>query len=160
MKCTFLLALILVLCGCGNRNSREKTISAIEQTEPTISTEPAIKEDTPLSFMKNHIGKYPSDIDFFNIPDINTRLQNLAGENWEQISKCHVEFPIKAFEDDFIHVSVCFPHECDMVYCKIYLNHATDNISLYYRNYKKRYYLSENGVIGSELKQWKERDYP
>jgi len=108
-----------------------------------------------LSFIKNYIGKYPSDIDFFNIPVIRERLQNLAGEHFDQISKCAVESLISEFEKDYIHTRICFPHECHQVFCEIFINHVTDNISLYYQNYDNHYFLSENGKIGIEFDKWK-----
>ncbi|GHV02025.1 hypothetical protein FACS1894159_10560 [Bacteroidia bacterium] len=107
--------------------------------------------------MKNHIGKYPHEIDFFNIPVIKQRLQTLAGEHFKEIINCAVESQISKYGNDYINISVCFPHECHRVFCEIFINKLTDNISLYYRNYDEHYYLSENGKIGIEFDRWKSK---
>lgn len=101
------------------------------------------------------IGKYPYEVGLLDRPDIKARLQKLTGEHYEQISMCAVESQIEAFEDDFIHISIGFPRECDKVYCEIFINYNTDNISLYYRDYDHHYFFSENGEIGHELDRWK-----
>ena len=133
----------------GNEKASEELAKARELLDELNN--PFVNE---LSFMKDHIGKYPHDIDFFNIPVIRERLQNLAGEHLELIEKCGTEGPISEFEN-YIHIQVCFPHECHRIFCEIFINKITDNISLYHRNSDKHYFLSENGEFGIEFDRWR-----
>lgn len=149
MKYIILSLSAIFLLACQNRPK------LADDNTNNVSQSISVRADNELSFMKNPIGKYPYEIDFFNIPIIKQRLQALAGEHLEQIEKCAVQSPITEFEDNYINISVCFPHECHMVYCEIFINKITDNISLYYRNYDKQYFLSEDGEIGIEFDRWK-----
>jgi hypothetical protein len=100
-----------------------------------------------LTFMKEYVGKYPSDIKFFDIPSIKSRLMNLVGNQFNDIIRCKVEAPIKSILNNYIHVSICLPHECSIVHCEIFVNYSTNNISLFYKNYDKLYCYSENGKM-------------
>jgi hypothetical protein len=72
----FALALILPLAACGGGDEGADLAEEEEATPPDATAA------TALSYLNDHVGKYPGDVELWTTEPLASRLQTLLGEHY------------------------------------------------------------------------------
>jgi hypothetical protein len=129
MKRIFLaLALILPLAACGGGNEAEV---AEEGTAAPADETAAVTE---LSYLDDHVGKYPADVELWTTEPLASRLRALLGDQYDLfVENMAVVGPI-AKEEGMIYVMGNKEHRGGIDSAVLVVDEANDNIKVWLLN--------------------------
>lgn len=134
-------AVVFVAC-----NSKTKQATVTEEGDIIVMQPAATTSNDSVSnliFLTEWVGKYPKEVDLFNLNVVTSRLQQMMGAQYDSlIANWNTETPIQ-LEDSIIHTSGCKAHNCPADAYELYIDLTDDNINVYNFQNDTLYFFAE-----------------
>jgi hypothetical protein len=132
------------------RSNSAKPSPIVESKEsPTATATPAAtppRTSLPDKLRKLK-DKYPATVKLLDIPELNSRLKKLLGQEFTSMKKYwNVESPIE-IEDDVLMTSGCEAHNCGPNRYILVFDLNSDNLNVFHQEDSETKHFFENGEI-------------
>lgn len=140
-----LLCMSLVAFVACNSKAKQATVTEEEEDVVVMQPQSATNnaDTSNLTFLAEWVGKYPKEVDLFNLNALTSRLQQMMGSQYDSlIANWNTETPIQ-MEDSILHTSGCRVNNCPADSYELYISLPDNNINVYNFRNDTLYFFAE-----------------